>query len=71
MSAEQRSRAAVIEFPDPALRHALAVLRDESATELEIALASSVVLLAVRQGVSVPTWAAALVAAARRRGRSG
>ena len=56
MPAEHRSRAALIEFPDRALRHALAVLRDDGATELETALAESVIVVALQRGSALPRW---------------
>lgn len=48
--------AIIVAFPDASIRRALGVLGDENASDLEHALAASVVVVAMRQGVALPAW---------------
>jgi hypothetical protein len=58
---EQPDGAVVLPFPCAAVRHAHAVLHDPQASELERALAASVLVTAVAQGEAVVPGSAALV----------
>jgi hypothetical protein len=50
---ETTGDAVVIPFPCPAVRSAFALLQEEGASELERALAASILVLVVKQGEAV------------------